>query len=1314
MKPAVQGHLWTLKPFLGYALRPVVPTPSRALFVDVPDTKFGTVRLSGRLAGDEDHRALAVIVHGLGGSSTSYYAQLAALAAERAGMASLRLNLRGADQLGEDFYHAGLTSDLHATLKSPALARFETIYLLGYSLGGHLVLRYLAERPETRLGAAAVVCAPVDLAAGAREIDKPGRFAYRRNILRSLKATYREVAARRDVALPVDRVADIDRIFDWDDQVVAPRHGFEGASDYYARVSAWPGLPEIRTPTLFVASENDPMVPIETVRPRIAETKWFTPVVTPQGGHVGFPPDLDLGLGSAGSVADQALHWMKAAAVGAMLVLTCACGKDGPATTTIAAPERAAGCPVTQPAPRPLPNVNPARETLSYWLERASEAGDLDEVLMNREAIRIHNLALRTADAGKPLGQVDLLDAVDRGALLAQVNERLAYMNARGSAGTYVDGNDQPLSRVALGDFETVETLPAAAPEWRLAKGLISLRCGPSARGLYTSPPDPDFDRNVCSTIRSGEPLQLLGRWSNGMWLARTPYALGWINSDAPLSEPMTQATIASILQGRERPLSRRALLEAAFAFLGGKYGWAGRGGGHDCSRFLLDLFSQFGIELPRHSGRQAFAGTFSIDVSTLDNNQEKLLLIEASARRGIVLLQLPGHIMLYLGKTEDGVPMVMHAFSEFLTQCPHGEGEIVNRTDEIAVSDLSLGAGTSRTDFLNRITRIAVFGKSPGAELAGSATLRPPAPAVFPPKRKCDDTTRTAIFRSPSRPHPGQPLRVVMTASDDPESATLAVRDPNGRVHSPEVHRLGAPPFTQWVELAAPMPGKWMAVLADGPQILACEQITVFRHPAERQPRTEAQPTWQPRWRWEEDTENLFAAFVEQLFIEPSDPEQTWPDLKTLTHDPARNLLYDHRFVGEDQELELKPDCADLPYFLRALFAWKARLPFGFRECTRGSATKPPVCNEEPVTNLVALEAADDLEAAQKFFRKIANTVHSASARVVPQAEASDVYPVAISRRTLKPGTVFADPYGHLLVVARWQAQTVHDYGLLIGADAQPDGTVGRRRFWRGSFLFTPDTRLVGAGFKAWRPLRFDRENGVLVASDNDTLRRTRRAPRWSRQQYRGDADRFYQRVEQLINPRPLDSEQMQLRLIDALAEVIARRVVSVENGEAFVKSRLNEPIEMPKGYRIFETIGPWEDYSTPSRDMRLLISMDAVTGFPARVAQDPVQYGLDPENARAGATRVRDVLERGLKQRSFEYTKSDGTRHTLTLHDAVSRSKAFEMAYNPNDCVEIRWGAPEESQERSTCVRRAPPEQQERMKTYRPWFAARERPPR
>ncbi len=1054
----------------------------------------------------------------------------------------------------------------------------------------------------------------------------------------------------------------------------------------------------------------------------------------------------------------------------ALVLVLGACGATEESAPRPQAPAsaRPESCPAMVAAPNPLPGVRPEHTRVDYWLDlQRQRYGDVDEVLLSPQTIADHAQALRVGD--DPPRQPDLSELIDASELQTQVAERLAYLRGRFEAGAYVEANGEPLSDEARRLFATPAGSLRPQPELRVATAPLSLRCGPRAEGFYKPSLDLAFDRNNCSTVRAQEPIEVLMDWPSGMRLARTRYALGWIAADAPLSPAVQPSLRAAVLDTKRlylperqtvragvrevtlpagtllpllgsrglvatadgfhevevpgavptrRALTRRALLEEAFRLLGEPYGWGGHEGGRDCSRFLLDVFATFGLALPRHSARQAASGTFSLDVTDV-LPAEKLLLMDAAMRKGVVLLHFPGHIMLYLGRDAEGEPMVLHSFSEYVTPCEgtdDGEGrplETLHRVDRVTVSDLRLGAGSSRRDFLSRITKVVVFGGAPGIELQGVATLRRAAPVQVPADR-CEDSLDAAVFRTPARPHPAQPLRVLVTTSRDPGPVALTLLDPEGRAVAPELHRTGGPPYGYWVEVPRPSPGRWTAVLGDGSRVEACERFTVARHPpaaSERQPQA---AVWTPRWSWERDTENYFAAFVEQLFREPVDRDITWTSLQELLRDPARNLLHDHLSQDEDARLALEPDCADLPYFLRAYFSWKLRLPFAWRQCSRGREGIAPSCEEVPKSNLMVVDARDDVEAFERLVRELRQNVHSSTQRTVPQTDASDVYPVALSRTALRPGTIFADPYGHILVVAAWIPQGLDRYGVLLGADAQPDGTVGRRRFWRGSFLFDPDTRSAGAGFKAWRPVVYDRRAEALTVLTNEELRRGGDFAPFSDEQYRGSKDDFYERVEALINPRPLEPTAAQRALVDALEEGVRRRVVSVDNGEAFMRERSDRPIEMPEGADIFQTEGPWEDFSTPSRDLRLLISIDAVMNFPARVARNPARFGLSPEEAEAKVAELRRLLDEELARRSVSYHRSDGTEQRLTLAELVSRAERLEVAYNPNDCIEIRWGAPEGSDELTSCRRRAPAAQRARMARYRAWFRTRERPVR
>jgi hypothetical protein len=91
-----------------------------------------------------------------------------------------------------------------------------------------------------------------------------------------------------------------------------------------------------------------------------------------------------------------------------------------------------------------------------------------------------------------------------------------------------------------------------------------------------------------------------------------------------------------------------------------------------------------------------------------------------------------------------------------------------------------------------------------------------------------------------------------------------------------------------------------------------------------------------------------------------------------------------------------------------------------------------------------------------------------------------------------------------------------------------------------------------------------------------------------------------------------------------------------------------------------------------------------------------------------------LEKLLADELARRRFSYERSDGSLFSLSLADVLARAPDLEMAYDPNDCPEVRWGAPPGSEEASTCTQRAPPGHSARMRRYRPWFQERRRPPR
>jgi hypothetical protein len=568
-----------------------------------------------------------------------------------------------------------------------------------------------------------------------------------------------------------------------------------------------------------------------------------------------------------------------------------------------------------------------------------------------------------------------------------------------------------------------------------------------------------------------------------------------------------------------------------------------------------------------------------------------------------------------------------------------------------------------------------------------------------------CPPGDAVALFVSPREPAADMPLRLIAVADDAPPD-DIVVHAPDGRQLSPDAVAHGGPPWSLVATVDDPQPGAYRVEVVRGGTVAACRRLELPAKPS----RGGAAET---RRDWGRATEALYAAWIEHLFAGGEPKSDTMRGIGDVLHDSTHNFLFGHLRLGEDdgpRALNPTPDCADLPFFLRAYFAWKLGLPFAVRECGRGGGDTPPKCGPPSLSNVRA-GGGDALGAFASFLRNVADVVQSGSGRTALGDDATDLYPVALTRASLRPGTVFADPYGHTLVLVRWEPPTDERAGMLIAVDAQPDTSVGYKRFWQGTFLFA-DEPGAGPGWKAFRPLV--RTPTGLRPLANHEIDDGSGFPPWSDEQLRLDPDDFYARMSKLIDPDGLPLARAFETTLDALVEQLETRVGSVQNGEDWKRQHPGAVIPMPSGAAIFETTGPWEDFATPSRDMRLLIAMHVLETLPSRIVRYPELFVLQGQSPADAKTAMRELHERRVGERSVEYQRSDGSPWTLTVRDALARRAAFTMAYNPNDCVEVRWGAPEDGPERGPCRRHAPAEQRSRMGGYRRWFETMRRPSR
>lgn len=561
-----------------------------------------------------------------------------------------------------------------------------------------------------------------------------------------------------------------------------------------------------------------------------------------------------------------------------------------------------------------------------------------------------------------------------------------------------------------------------------------------------------------------------------------------------------------------------------------------------------------------------------------------------------------------------------------------------------------------------------------------------------------CQQGEDVRVWTAPLSKRPGEPMEIVAVATDEALTELRMIDGAGGSLSLPVIEA-GGPPWSLRSTLPRVEQGRYRIEARRAEQTVGCVEVVVGDGESRR-----------GSGQWDGATQALYAAWIEHLFDAPPEEALNFPSLEPVLRDPRRNFLFNYLGKGEDRQVFATPDCADLPYILRAYFAWKLGLPVAYRSCTRGSASRPPRCESAEV-DAVFTQGIASAEVFRQVSRRIMDRVHSGSGRTALTDDATDFYPVPLERAFLWPGTLFADPYGHTLVVVKWIPQTAERGGLLLAVDAQPDNSVARKRFWEGTFLFA-ETPSAGPGFKAYRPPLADM-NGWRQPP-NQEIGGNIGLPPYSLEQQGMTPEEFYARMEGLINPMGLAPDAAYEATLAALMEQLDTRVRSVDNGEAYMRANRGAAVSMPRGPAIFETIGPWEDYSTPSRDMRLLIAMKVLDELPERIRRHPELFRFDGEDPPSAAARIENLHARRLQEHFITYVRSDGTSWRLSLAEIYARRAALEIAYNPNDCVERRWGASPGSPDYETCRRRAPAEQQERMEEYRPWFREARRPSR
>ena len=457
----------------------------------------------------------------------------------------------------------------------------------------------------------------------------------------------------------------------------------------------------------------------------------------------------------------------------------------------------------------------------------------------------------------------------------------------------------------------------------------------------------------------------------------------------------------------------------------------------------------------------------------------------------------------------------------------------------------------------------------------------------------------------------------------------------------------------------------------------------------------------------WTSHDDALFSLWIARLFSFSIDDIHM--GLTPLLRSAERNLLLDSLGQGEDDEkspIDITPDCADMPLALRAYFAWKLGLPFGAERKLSEAEHAAALPSAHGRTFAIYFDPMRSSTAGTVQFalQTLGREVSSNDLRDEASSPTSSLYPISLTRDALRPGAAYVDPYSHVSIVAGWES-TGTERRRLVLADAQPSGMVALHRYVEGRLVYAP--KGGGAGFKWYRPILRNDDKQWTPATKEQLAERRDEALRSNYSEYgRGDAS-FFERIATLQDPRPLDPVAAYLEIFDALGSELAAREKMVELGFA---SRLKSGVDVPLPRTprlLFHATGEWESYASPCRDLKLLGFLRNLARFPDAVAANPSRYRLAPGETPAQVrARLGALGETWAAERSLAYIRSDQSVFSLPLAAVLSRKTAFEAAYSPNDCPELRWGAAADSDEAKACAVKSSAADRKTMESYRSWF--------
>lgn len=281
------GHLQTIVPSL-FRTTPALPFERER--ISTPDEDF--LDLDWLRNGSD---SLVIISHGLEGNSQRPYMTGMARQFFTNGFDVLNWNFRGcSEELNNRpiFYHSGATYDLDTVIKY-ASPNYDRVYLVGFSLGGNLTLKYLGEKRDRsqKIQKGVAISVPLHLESSSVKISTGENIIYAKRFLKTLREKVLKKALKFPNEIPTGILRKIKTLQDFDDHYTGPLHGFDDAHDYYEQNSSLYFLENIEVPALILNAQNDPFLSERCFPVNLARKLDHVWMDFPKyGGHVGFSP----------------------------------------------------------------------------------------------------------------------------------------------------------------------------------------------------------------------------------------------------------------------------------------------------------------------------------------------------------------------------------------------------------------------------------------------------------------------------------------------------------------------------------------------------------------------------------------------------------------------------------------------------------------------------------------------------------------------------------------------------------------------------------------------------------------------------------------------------------------------------------------------------------------------------------------------------------------------------------------------------------------------------------------------------------------